>query len=125
MIGWKRDYYIFEWRVLTFEGAAADLSISTTSVVTTSTASLRKLQHRWDNKGVWFSDGDGTILLRRNMEVFENLEAAKLHFNGMTPILKQQDRDITGLPTPFIYGWMRPGPAKERAVMSLAVGPYS
>ena len=45
--------------------------------------------------------------------------------NGMTPILKQQDRDITGMSIPFIYGWMRPGPAKERAVMSLAVGPYS
>jgi hypothetical protein len=121
MIGWKRDYYIFERRVLTFEGAAADLSISTTSIVTTSTASLRKLQHRWDNKGVWFGDGNGTTLLRRNMEVFENLEAAKLHFERSDANLKATGQGHHGL-VHSLHLWIDAARTRERARRDVARG---
>jgi hypothetical protein len=121
MIGWKRDYYIFEWRVLTFEGAAADLSISTTSVVKTITASLLKFQHGWDNKGVWFSDGDGTILLRRNMEVFENLEAANLYFERNDATLKAAGRGHHGH-VHSLHLWMDAARTRERARRDVARG---
>lgn len=121
MIGWKRDYYIFEWRVLTFEGAAADLSISTSSVVKTYTASLLKLQHGWNNKGVWFSDGDGTILLRRDMEVFENFEAANLYFKRNDALLKETGQGHHGL-VHSLHLWMDAARTRERAHRDVARG---
>jgi hypothetical protein len=121
MIGWKRDYYILEWRVLTFEGAAADLGISTTSIVTTSTASLRRLQYRWDNKGVWFGDGDGTTLLRRNMEVVENLEAAKMYFERNDANLKAAGQGHHGL-VQSLHLWTDAARTRERACRDVARG---
>jgi hypothetical protein len=121
MIGWKRDYYVFEWRLLTFEGAAADLSISTTSVVKTNTASLLKLQHGWDNKGVSFSDGDGTVLLRRNMEVFENFEAANLYFERNDANLKAAGQGHHGH-VHSLQLWMDAARTRERARRDVARG---